>query len=300
VGAYSFQLLPVHVNGVAQRAGYLAGLRVNWPYRHRLRILRNGYASIRALAGPDAVPLWFTSVASDNAPARRLLEAGLAGMPVYRPVGELHTLAMATCRGRARGLLRRAQRRDAAALAEFFNRRATAYQFSPVLTEDWLLSLSGHNGLRLDDFWLLWDGQRLRGCLAIWDQREFKQAVARGYRFPLNALRSSYDLWAALTRRVQLPRPGQKLEQVFLPFVAFDEGVGGAAPDAVGEGLALARDKDARAGVLGLSSENPLAAALKDAFNAHVYRTCIETVGWQDAPGTALDGRPPQPEVALL
>ena len=299
VGMYSMAVQPTHLNGAAVTTGYLGALRVNPGYRHRLRILKNGFDSARALAGIDALPV-FTSVASDNRVARRLLEANLRGMPCYTPVGELDSMGFATRQGRARGLLQPAGPADIPALVEFFNAAAADYQFSPALSRQWLAGLPGRTGLELGDFWLLKDGSLLRGSVAVWDQRAFKQIVSRGYRFPLNGLLGGYNLFAGLSGRVQLPRPGAQLEQAFLSFFALDAKAADVVTDVVSEALSIAARKGARVATLGLSAENPLAARLGNSLHASIYRSCIETVHWPDRPAPPLDGRPPQPEVALL
>jgi hypothetical protein len=251
---------------------------------------------------PDrgTVPYWFTSVASEHAAARRLLEARLPGMPVYQPVGELETLVLDAQQHRTKGLLQQATQQDVPVLVDFFNRQACAYQFAPLLNEIQLLKLTGETGLTLGDFWLLKDGRDIRGCLAVWDQRAFKQSVIRGYRFPLSALRGAYNTWARIANRLRLPAPGERLEHAFLAFVAFDGAAENVYVDAVREGLAKVRDKGAHAGVLGLSPQNTLARVLKSELRTHAYRTCIQTVAWPDDAQPQLDGRPPQPEVALL
>lgn len=301
VGMYSCAFLPVHVNGVAEQVGYLGGLRVNRQYRHKLRILKSGFSSIPSLV-PDqsTVPFWFTSVASENVSARRLLEAGLDGMPIYRPLGETETLALNTRQGKLHGLLQQAVPADVHALVDFFNRQAARYQFSPVLTQEWLLGLSGDKGLTLGDFWLAKEGTDIRACLAIWDQRAFKQTVSRGYRFPLNLFRCAYNLYAGATGRVKLPAVGEKLEQVFLSFIAFDNLAGTLPLKIVREGLARARDKGAEVGIIGLSTDNPLVAMLKQSLKPSIYRTQIETVTLFGGLVPELDERPPQPEVAVL
>ena len=301
VGMYFCEYLPVHVNGASDNVGYLGGLRVNQQHRHKVRILKSGFSSIPHLVPVQgAAPFWFTSVASENTPARRLLEAGLKGMPIYRPLGEMETLAFNTRQGKLQGLLQQALPEDIPAMVDFFNRQAARYQFSPVLSKEWLTDLSGDKGLTLGDFWLAKTGADIRGCLAIWDQRAFKQTVSRGYRFPLNAFRGAYNLYAGPTGRVKLPAVGKKLEQVFLSFVAFDKLEGTLPLQIIKEGLARAREKGADIGILGLSAENPLTAILKRTLRPSIYRTCIETVHFSADLEPMLNGSPPQPEVAVL
>ena len=215
VGMYAMSEQMAHVNGDPTNTAYMGALRVNPEYRHKLRILKNGFASARALSGIDALTV-FTSVASENHAARRLLEANLKGMPCYTPVGDVESMGFSTRQGKAGNLLQSAAPEDIPELVEFFNSAAATYQFAPVLSRRWLTDLPKSCGLQLGDFWLLKDGPVIRGCVAIWDQRSFKQIVARGYRFPLNLFRRGYNLYAGMSGRLALPGPGTQLEQVFL------------------------------------------------------------------------------------
>jgi hypothetical protein len=278
VGMYSCTFLSVHVNGEPRRCGYLGGLRVNRDYRHRLGILKNGFASIRSLLPDQAgCSMWFTSVASENVRARRLLEARIPGMPVYRRIGDLATLALATSQGRSRGLLRRAERRDVAALAEFFNKQARAFQFSPELSESWLLALNGTQGLHLGDFWLLGDGGEVRGCLALWDQRAFKQTVARGYRFPLNLLRLPYNLFARLALAWRCPRRAPACSR-HTSLSSLSTHAQRHRTGCPAEGLAKARQQNVQAGIVSLSMDNPLLDRVRANMQSLVYCSCTETV----------------------
>lgn len=299
VGMYSMAVQQTHVNGAAVETGYLGALRVNPEYRHRLRILKDGFRSARVLSGIDALPV-YTSLASENLVARRLLEANLRGMPRYTHVGDLDSMGLSTRQGRGGKLLRAAEAADIPALVEFYNSAAGDYQFAPVLSGRWLASLPGSTGLRLEDFWLLKDGGTIRGCVAVWDQRAFKQIVAHGYRFPLGALLGGYNAIAGLTGRVRLPRPGDQLQQAFLSFFALDAQAFDAVADVVREALLIASRKGASVGTLGMSTKNPLAGRLQTDLRASVYRSRIDTVHWPDRSAPSLDGRPPQPEIALL
>lgn len=302
VGMYTCRVLPVNVNGQPERVSYLGGLRVSPKHRNRFHIVRNGFKSINKLvSAKGTVPYRFTSVALENTVARRLLEASLPGMPVYSSVGELATFALSSSLGRKnKNLLRRATAADIPALVEFVNNHNRAYQFSTFLTEAWFHQASRTRGIDITDFWILMDNRDIRACVAVWDQRTFKQTVVRSYSPPLRFARRGYNLWAAVTSRVPLPPVGQTLEQAYMSFVAVDETALDDCVEVIREGLDRVRDTGARVGVLGLSTGNPMYARIIAALPAHVYRTCIETVSWPNEPAPFLDGRPPQPEVALL
>jgi len=305
---YGCGLWDSYLNGAPRRCAYLHGLRVNAAYRHQLRWLRDGFACI-----PRLVPHFaqahgcFTSVASDNSTARRLLEAGVKGMPHYQPQGEIVTLLLPTRQGRCRGLrcarhdllLRRARQADVPALLALHRRYAARWQFAPCLDAHWLLNLTPAHSLALDDFWLMEQDGALRFFAALWDQRHCKQTVVRDYSGALARLRPLYNLWAQAAGRVPLPAVGARVEHVFIAFAVFD-GTPELMLRCIGELLAHAARMQASSAALGLSAQHPLLDAVRQRFHAQHYRTCIETVSWPGEDAAALDGRPVQPEVALL
>src|SRR5947209_4492815 len=84
------------VNGEPCRLGYLSQLRVDRAHRRRKRLLTAGYDLIRSFRRPDEMPFDLTSIVADNEVARRLLGAGLPGLPAYREIAEWTTLIVPT------------------------------------------------------------------------------------------------------------------------------------------------------------------------------------------------------------
>lgn len=303
VGMCSHVQMPVHINGKQILAGYLGELRVLPQFRNRLGIIRNGFKSVRILGENQVdVPYWFTSISSENTIARRILEANLSGMPVYRPLGELATLALAVKSRGYSNVMQQAQLSDIPALIEFYNNRASCYQYSPVLTGDWLSELDGRNGLFLRDFWLLKEGTSVRACFALWDQRKFKQSRVRAYRFPLSIIRRPYNLFANLSGRVVLPAIGEQISYIFVSFLMLDASAKSECRAVIESAMALIKSRNADLAMLGLSTQNPIVSEL-DPFPKQTYYTCIESVVWQDQADVEharVDGRLVQPEIAIL
>ena len=300
VGMCSWTDMELYIDGQPSRTGYLGELRLLPQFRKRPGIVRNGFRALRALA-PDDLH-WFTSIAVDNTVARRLLEANLRGMPVYRPQGEMVTLALPASNKVEHIFMQPAVAADMPELVDFYNQQAQQFQYAPVLTETWLGNLDGSNDLQLKDFHLLHQNGRLRACFALWDQRRFKQTVVRGYRFPLAQLRWGYNLYARLGRRLALPPVGQAIDYLFVAFLA-------VAPDldeaevhqVIDSALALTQQRRINYAMLGLASDNPLLKKLAG-YRVQTYHTCIEAVTWPDlmeVDSTAA-GRWVQPEIALL
>jgi hypothetical protein len=75
--------------------GYLHQLRIAPSHRHLTRqFLRIGFRMLRETHAPDEAPYDVTTIVRDNHVARRLLEAGLPGLPVYRPVEKILTFLL--------------------------------------------------------------------------------------------------------------------------------------------------------------------------------------------------------------
>jgi hypothetical protein len=289
VGMYTAAVRRAHVDGREERLGYLGGLRVARRHRHRLRHLRAGYDSIRALApAHGTLPWWFTVIAAGNSSASRLLEAGLPGLPTYRWQGDYLTFVLPASRGRRAGLWRSARRDEGAAIVRLHNRLAARYHCSPVLDAASVERIGFERFLVHER-----DGQML-GCVALWDQRAFKQVVARRYRGALGVLRPAYNLYARLDRRVPLPPPGGALAQTFLAFLAL-------ADEAAPQIEALIRDALSHcrtpAAALGLHARHPWGRVI-ESFRPLRYAARVYAVSF-GAP-VELDSRPVQPEAALL
>lgn len=292
VGMYSASVLPLWVNGAVEQVGYLGGLRVRSAYRRRIRHLREGYASIVKLA-PYATsrPLWFTIIAEENHTARRLLESGLTGLPRYRQIGRYATCALATARGRSLGLWRRPQAHDLPGLLRWQRQTASSQQLSPALDEEMLARFG------LENVWMCNEGESIHGFAVLWNQSAYKQVVARRYRGALAWLRPAYNLYARLSRRVELPALGSALEQSSISFLAL-------SPQALTDrklARALIHDLLSKCmtpvATLGLHAEHPLLSVVAE-FRAMRYAASVYTVEFHES--AHLDNRPVQPEAALF
>jgi hypothetical protein len=289
VGMYSASLRPVHVNGKEERLGYLGGLRVSPNYRHRIRYLRLGYASIRALTpAPTTLPWWFTVIAADNKAARKLLEAGVPGLPTYHPLGDYVTYALPTSRGERKEIWRRAEDGEVDTLVAFYNAQASRLNFTPVLDG----ALVRRVGVK--HFYVFERGGVLQGVAALWDQRSFKQIVATRYRRPIGSLLPLYNFYAKLFHRIPLPRQGHALDHTFVAFLALRDDVRSESGPVFRDLLSQCKTPIASVGLHAAHSLDEILMRLKPVrYPARVYGVTFE-------PGTPVSDRPIQPEVALL
>jgi len=300
VGMGSRSVWNAFVNGEPRRLGYLSQLRVDRAWRGKKRLLTGGYELIRSFREPDELPFDLTTIVADNQVARRLLGAGLPGLPAYREIEGFTTLVLpATSRPRTVSGIERGTGERMAGIAACLERNGRRHQFAPRFSTADLLSPERSRGLAPEDFFLAVSGGEVVGCLSLWDQSGFKQAVVRGYGPRLARWRPWINLLSPLLRTPRLPDPGQILPHAYIAHLAVD----GDDP-AIFQALTEAAFAEARARryvyvVIGLASRHPWLPWLKRRFRAREYASTLYAVHWEDGPD-ALDGRMPHVEVALL
>jgi hypothetical protein len=301
VALYALERMRLHIDSVPSDMVYLGLLRVRPAFRGKIAVLRDGFASIPYFTKVFGLPeRYFTSIAADNSPARRILEASLKQLPRYAFQGEMRSMAFSTTLAKDYGLLETAQREDWPELEEFFNRLAKGFQYAPVLGKDTLTRHAGE--LNTQDFLLLRQNGRLCACLALWDRCKSRRMIATGYRQPLETLRPAYNLWAHLRRLPALPRPGAELRSVHLAFAAFAPEAMPLARQCLLDALHRARHvKETATVFMGLSAQSPL-LEIFGKLPHFSYITRIESVDWdKDAPMQPSTSTPQvQPEIALL
>lgn len=269
--------------------GYLGQLRSAPGARH-IRRTRDGFAHLERTVRPDELPFDLTAIVSDNEPARRLLERGLPGLPVYRPLAEAETLILPTAEPvwrRARALAARpASAAELGGVIGFLQEQLRRYALAPRWTEAHLRQRC--RDLAGEHFMVLEDRGALRGVGAVWDQRGFKQVVVTGYQPWLARVRGPLNAALRLVGQPALPPAGTSLALGYLSHFAMrDDGdvegaialVDGLRRQARARGLALL--------ALALAVDHPLRAALRRRFAARPYRSILYAVCW---PGRATRG----------
>jgi hypothetical protein len=183
--------MDVYLDGAPARVGYLGQLRVDPAWRGRRALMRSGYAAVRELRRADEATFDLTAIVMDNAPARRLLEAGLPELPAYRPLHPIVTCVLPTwppARVPSGPRVERGASRPVEAIVACLDRNARRHQLSRRWTANVLESGERSPGLGPRDFFLAVSHGEVVGCAALWDQRSFKQVVVRRYSRAARAL----------------------------------------------------------------------------------------------------------------
>ncbi|HSH74603.1 MAG TPA: hypothetical protein VLA09_02775 [Longimicrobiales bacterium] len=309
LGAGSRAVITAFVNGEPRSVGYLSQLRIDQDQPSRRRLLAGGYRKLRELHGDGQVAFYLTTIVRDNRPARRFLEAGLAGLPVYRRLDDVVTLVLPTARPsrRARRLATGAEVRAATpgrlpAIVGCLQRNGRRYQFARCWGVADIEDSERTRGLEVEDFLYVSEGGAVRGCVAVWDQRAFKQTVVRSFSPWLRRVRPAFNVVAPLLRQPRLPSPGRTLGTVFASHLAVDDDRTDIVVALLEEARTSARRRGADYLVLGLARRHPLLEPVKRLFDHREYVSVLYQVFWEkDAPGLPEVGElVPHVEVATL
>jgi hypothetical protein len=286
-------------NGDRRRIGYLSALRIEPGVPGAARLIREGYDHLlERLAG--AVDGCITSIAADNARARRVLERGpRLGLPGYQPLGELVTLVAPVPRRGTPGAGRGVVSPWGPDADGFLRDQALRSQLA-LGWEPWQWDGLARQGVTQGDWQLVRHAGDIVAAGAVWDQRAFRQARIVGYAGVLNAMRPAVNMARWIAARPPLPPPGSVLAQ------------GALLGTSVAEPLLWKRlwpvlvHEAARRGLEWLSicrgATDPELPVLRRLTGAREYRTLLYAVEWRGGPRwpDEWDGRPFRPEVGLL
>lgn len=289
VGMYCASLSKTYINGMAVSAGYLGGLRVALKFRNAIGILRRGFESIQYLV-PDSERLgtWFTSIATDNHIARRLLEADIKGLPKYELIGQLITLAVPVTKGKNHHLWQPLDKRQQSEFLDFYHTEARKYHLTPVISAAQIEQSS------MGQFFIFKDNEGIAATISLWDQSAYKQIMANRYKWPLSLFLPLYNLFASVTSRVSLPEQGKPLQQTWLAFFCVADRAEHQSIHLIENALFLCKTPVAAIGLHSSHQLIPQLARMKPMkLPLNLYRVAI-------GKNMALDNRPVQPEAALL
>lgn len=299
IGLASRALRRIWVNGQPKQVGYLSHLRRSGDGYLSRRLLCDGFAACAATRTADELPFDLTTIIADNTPARRLLERGLPGIPIYTPWCELVTCVIPTRRRRRTTTAITGRQDLLPALVACLKRFGTRHQFAPKWDEQTLRSPTSARGLTIDDFHIVTHGSRIVGCLARWDQRAFKQTVVSGYAPWLTRSRPLVNAAMTVRRRPRLPSPGSTLRMAYLSHLAID----GDNPEVLRELIDAARavPGDTDYLVMTLAADHALLPVLRR-YRPREYRSILYVVHQPEARSAVgqLDRRTPYLEAALL
>jgi hypothetical protein len=306
VGMGTRSIRDMYLNGSPQPVGYLSQLRIQPQYRAMRRRLAQAFDCLHRLHQDGRAPFYFCSIIEDNLPARRLLSAGLPGLPRFRECARLHTLAI-HCRRARRQLPMPESLKLARGSPAYINeivaclqRNGARYQLALHWTRDTLFDPAHTPNLAPTDFYLALDGDRVVGCLAAWDQSRFKQTIVRGYTGPLGRWRVLVNVGARLAGWPVLPPLNTPFRYCYASHLAIDDDHPEVFAALVRALYNHAVDKKYHYLMLGLSERHPL-LQVATAYRHIDYRSVLYLVAWESEFESLpqLDNRVHAAEIAI-
>jgi hypothetical protein len=176
------------------------------------------------------------------------------------------------------------------------------YQFTPVWETGDMFPSPLTRGLKPVDFLLTGRGQKLCACLALWDQRAFRQTVVRGYAGKLALLRHAMNPLAGLAGLPRLPKVGDTLRHAWLSHLTWRDEDPEALLHLIQQARSLAAQRELDSVLFTLSDSNPMLRHVSKHFRHLRYRRQLGLVHWESPSELQglLDGRPIHVESAIF
>lgn len=295
----------LYVNEGVRPVGYFSGLRVaaNFQYGMTIaRLLNKGFEGQREMHKDGRASFYLMSIISDNQPALRLLNAKLPNFPQLHPFTRMLTFAIhpTSARNKPSVAIERGTPERISAILGCLARHGMRTQFAPYWTAETLFSAQTP-GLAVTDFFLALDGERVAGCLALWDQQSVKQSVIRGYSGSVARFRWAINLLSRLGGWAWLPEPGTRLNHCFACFAAVDGDDVAVFKTLLSALIHEAARRSYDFVMLGLPEGHPFVPVAR-AYHPITYQSNIYLAAWEDGlqDVAAVDNRPPGLEIALL
>ena len=304
IGMGTRSIKPAYVNGEVDDIGYLSGLRLKPEYRRGIHLAR-GYKKLRELHADGQARLYLSTMLNDNSVAQRLTEHR-ARLPAYHDIGQLHHMAIAPGRlsperAAARFAIRAARQEDLPQVVDFLNSEGPKRQFFPAYTVEDLTSADGLlRGLEPSDILIAWDGGRIAGVVAAWNQKAYRQSVVNGFAPWFRLCRPLYNAGAAVARLPRIPPAGSMLNYACLSLVCIRNDDRAAFAALLAEVLRRMRGRHDFL-IAGMHQRDPLLPELRKLRHLS-YLSRLYVVCWRDGEDafSNLDERPPYVETGSL
>jgi hypothetical protein len=217
---------PAFVNKKEQKVGYLADLRIDKDYRRGL-LLAKGYAFFKELHKQDKVPFYLTMILSENHNAKNNLLGSRCNLPIYHPLGKLHTPAL--CIDFPKKAINhkgieyiKGNQNNINDVFEFIRNSMSQKQFAPLyFVED--LHNGRLNGLKMEDFYIAVKQSKIVGVIAAWDQSSFRQTIVENYSKKLKAIKVIYGLLSMFLPIKSLPNLGSQISYFYASLIAIKD-----------------------------------------------------------------------------
>jgi hypothetical protein len=308
VGMASRSIGPRYYNGSIQQIGYLGQLRFTLPHR-RFFPLQRGFRYLKELHGDGRTSFYLTSIMEDNLTANRVLKSGVNGLPCYKEYCRFNTHTIPTLGNKPSKIslggirVEKGSTERISEIIDFLHHNNKRFQFAPVWDAGTLFSPESTPGLSIENFILAIENEKIIGCMALWDQRRFKQAVIRSYSKNLTRWRFMINLAAALRGAPKLPAVNSILPHSYLSHIGISDLRSEVFTLLLNTALQKARLCKVPLLTVGFATQHPFNTLLEGSYTTFKSASRIFLVFWNDRnqpQPRVLDDLLPGLEVAIL
>lgn len=294
------------VGGEPRSVEYLSQLRVDPEYRGEW-LVEPICEQLRKFKEENPVPYGYGTITAGNRAARiQLVKRSSGAIPSFRPLIDLHTVAIILRRWRLRtpsvptDISVTRDPDDLDAVTGFLREAGRDRPFFPVYrTSDFTSeSLLGFD--TKDLFVAHRDGQ-IVGTLGLWDVSDHKQTVVRSYRENRQWTHPLFNLGLRAVGAQPLPTPGAPIRSLYASMVCTARNHTDAYAALMEAAYERAAQSNAAFLLVGAAEGDPLLNAARSYYHRS-YRSTLYTVHWTDdsSQSVTLPSRKPALEFATL
>lgn len=294
------------VNGQPEEVEYLNQLRVDPEYRGEW-LVEPLCQRVRRWHKEDPVSHSYTTIAAGNRAARVLLVKRSSGaIPTYRPLTELHTLAIFLRKWRLRhpsvpaNVSVTRDPDDLAAVAHFLREAGRDRPFFPVYEASDFNS-EALLGFDTEDLFVARRDGQIVGTMGLWDVSGHKQNVIQDYENDLRWKRPLYNLGLRAAGAQPLPAPGEPIRSLYTSMACTAPGHADAYTALLEAAYQRAAQSTAVFLLVGGAEGDPLLDAAR-AYHHRSYHSTLYTTHWTDdsSQNVNVNHREPALEFATL
>jgi len=259
MGAFSVGSRDVFVNGERKAIRYGSDLRIHRDYQGGRTLLR----FLKAVPGIINDEYYQTVILEENQASLKTVGGNrLKVQPTYHPFRRHRTNMIELNRRDKHKVslnVRRATQNDIAQMQAFFDANAGTKQFYPCYDFSKVGSADTYyRDIKLEDFFLAFDGDELVGMTGLWDQKKFKQTRIAGYAPAIGYVRPLYNLYTKIFGGLSLPPAGSLTSYIYLHCNVFKDNRSDIFADLLTTVRAELRNSQYDALVVGFDTEDPL------------------------------------------
>lgn len=302
LGLFNIGSRQLYVDGQPRKVHYVHDLRLD-PSVRGGEALMACYAKARERLSDEDMAQ--TVILTENIPFLKTMSRKKKGLPDIFATADIETSLISGLNRSARGCsglhIRQATRLDIPQMQALVEEEGAQRQFFPCY--DFSRLLAGdpyYYGLRVQDYWLAFDGDELRGMVGVWDQKDIRQTRVVAYSPMIRLARPFYNLWCLVSGAMQLPPSGECFDYLMLHTVLIRDHDPVVLRDLLGH-LQQRYRQHYHAMVCGLCTVDPLRKALKGFTRRTLFSHQFLGVWHGRDPRDELDShRIPFAEVARL